>query len=167
MMVEVGFGIGSNLGDKQATIERTLENLFAGPDISFRAASSFYRTEPWGHADQDWFLNVCAVGETELPAWTVLRRCRDLERALGREDTFRWGPRVIDIDILWYDDEVRSEPGLTLPHKELFNRAFVLVPLAEVRPDLELGGRRVNEAAATSDQASVQPVAPPWVPERI
>jgi 2-amino-4-hydroxy-6-hydroxymethyldihydropteridine diphosphokinase len=163
-MTEVGFGIGTNLGDKQGTIALALEAIFSGGDIRFLAASSFYRTEPWGVENQDWFVNVCAVGATELPAWTVLRRCRDIERALGREDTFRWGPRIIDIDILYYDDEVSTEPGLTIPHKEIFNRGFVLVPLAEIRPDLVLGDRRIGDAAAAIDRTGIERIAEAWRP---
>jgi 2-amino-4-hydroxy-6-hydroxymethyldihydropteridine diphosphokinase len=163
-MTEVGFGIGSNLGDKQGTIARALEAIFSGGDIRFLAASSFYRTEPWGVEDQDWFVNVCAIGKTQLPAWTVLRRCRDIERSLGREDTFRWGPRIVDIDILWYDDEVLTEPGLTIPHKEIFNRGFVLVPLAEIRPDLVLAGRPIGDAAAAIDRTGIERIGEPWRP---
>lgn len=163
-MTEVGFSLGSNLGDKQAKVASALEAIFSGGEIRFLAASSFYRTEPWGVEGQDWFVNVCAVGETELPAWTVLRRCRDIERSLGREETFRWGPRIIDIDILWYDDEVLTEPGLTIPHKEIFNRAFVLVPLEEIRPDLVLGGRRIGDAVAAIDRAGIERIQEPWTP---
>lgn len=163
-MTEVGFSLGSNLGDKQGTVARALEAIFSGGDIRFLAASSFYRTKPWGVENQDLFVNACAVGETELPAWTVLARVREIERALGREDTFRWGPRIIDIDILWYDDEVLTEPGLTIPHKEIFNRAFVLVPLAEIRPDLVLAGRRIADAAAAIDRTGIESVGEPWTP---
>ncbi len=161
-MTEVGFSLGSNLGDKQTTIARALEAIFSDGDIGFLAASSFYRTEPWGVESQDWFVNLCAVGETELPASAVMARTQAIERALGRADTFRWGPRIVDIDILWYGDEVLTEPLLTIPHKEIFNRAFVLVPLAEIRPDLVLAGRRIADAAAAFDARGIERIAPAW-----
>jgi 2-amino-4-hydroxy-6-hydroxymethyldihydropteridine diphosphokinase len=161
---EVGFSLGSNLGDKQGVIGRALEAIFSRADMRFLAASSFYRTEPWGIEDQDWFVNACAVGETDMSPTAVLRHCQRIERALGREETFRWGPRIIDIDVLWYDDAVRTETELTIPHREIFNRAFVLVPLAEIRPDLVLGGRRIGAAAAAIDRAGILRIAPAWRP---
>lgn len=160
-MRQVAFGLGSNIGDKQRNIEVALAALFER-DIRFRAASSFYRTAPWGHEAQDWFVNACALGETALTPHELLVRCKDIERELGRTETFRWGPRLIDIDVLWIEGEAVSDPDLVIPHKELLNRPFVLAPLAEILPDLMIAGYSVAEAAAAPSE--VEKIAPPWLP---
>ncbi len=161
--IEVGFGLGSNLGDKQANIARALGVLFEAADIAFVACSSFYRTPPWGFQDQDWFVNACAVGRTALMPDALLARAKSVEERLGRETTFRWGPRLIDVDILYYGDREVAEPDLAIPHRELFNRAFVLKPLAEIRPGLTLSGRSVKDAADAATE-TLEIVAPPWQP---
>lgn len=165
-MKQVAFGLGSNLFDKQRNIEDALDMLFAETDIKFLAASSFYRTAPWGHEAQDWFVNACALGRTALSAHALLQRCKSIESELGRSESFRWGPRLIDIDVLWIEGEAVRAPDLVIPHKELFNRPFVLVPLAEICPTLEIGGRSVAEAAVASGAAAdaLSVVAPPWRP---
>lgn len=164
-MTEVGFGLGSNVGDKAENIARALDRLFAGGDVAFLACSSFYRTPPWGFEDQDWFVNACAVGETALAPDALLTLVKAIEEELGREATFRWGPRLIDVDILYYGDEevARDAPDLAIPHRELFNRAFVLKPLAEIRPGLVLSGRSVSGEAAGKTEV-LETVAPPWRP---
>ncbi|MFC3693590.1 2-amino-4-hydroxy-6-hydroxymethyldihydropteridine diphosphokinase [Chenggangzhangella methanolivorans] len=164
-MTEIGLGLGSNVGDKIENVRRALERLFAGPEFSFVAASSIWRTAPWGYLDQDWFANACAVGRTELSADEALAFTQSVEAELGRETTFRWGPRLIDIDILYLGEtQVRSE-RLIIPHKEMFNRAFVLTPLAEVRPDLILDGRSIRDAAAVGGDQGFSRLAQPWRPD--
>jgi 2-amino-4-hydroxy-6-hydroxymethyldihydropteridine diphosphokinase len=144
----VVLALGGNVGDKVANLRRALGALASTPGVELTAVSRFYRTPPWGKTDQDWFLNACALGRTTLKPQALLERVKTLEVELGREPTERWGPRVIDIDLIAYDDiALKSEP-LTLPHPELFNRAFVLVPLAEIAPDLVVAGVRIGEAAA-------------------
>ena len=112
------------------------------------AVSRLYRTAPWGKTDQDWFVNACALGRASLKPEELLERLKTLEVELGRAPAERWGPRVIDIDLIAYDDMTLKTERLTLPHPELFNRAFVLVPLAEIAPGLVIAGVRVGEAAA-------------------
>lgn len=147
--VEVGFSLGSNLGDKAGTLARALASLEARGAVSGLVASALYRTAPWGHVtEQDWFLNLCAAGRTALAPDALLATCKAVERELGRTSTVRWGPRVIDVDILYYGELELDTPGLTLPHREILNRAFVLVPLAEIRPGRRIGGTTVAEAAA-------------------
>ena len=138
--------------------------MFAGGAVRFRAASAIYRTAPWGYTAQDWFANTCAVGDTDLSPVDLLALTQDLEHRLGRTPSFRWGPRLIDIDILYYEGASVESARLTLPHRELFARDFVLVPLAEIRPDLVLGGRSVAAAAAALDRRGVTVLAPPWTP---
>ncbi|MCB1476933.1 MAG: 2-amino-4-hydroxy-6-hydroxymethyldihydropteridine diphosphokinase [Rhodobiaceae bacterium] len=162
--MEAGFSLGSNLGDRAANIESALEALFDGNDIAFLKSSSIYQTPPWGVTDQPAFLNACAVGETELAPDTLLARVKMIERDLGRQPGRRWGPRLIDIDILFLGNRELAAEDLAIPHRELFNRAFVLIPLAEIRPDLVLSGRRIADAAATFANEPVERVSPPWSP---
>jgi dihydropteroate synthase len=140
--------LGGNVGDKVANLRRALRAIAGEPGIELTAVSRFYRTPPWGKTDQDWFLNACALGRTNLKPEALLERVKALEVELGREPTERWGPRVIDIDLVAYGDIALKTERLTLPHPELFNRAFVLVPLAEIAPDLMIAGVRIGEAAA-------------------
>ncbi len=145
----VALALGGNVGDKAGTLRRALRALGGEPGIELTAVSRLYRTAPWGKTDQDWFVNACALARTDLAPETLLDRVKALEAELGRKPGERWGPRVIDIDIIAYDDVVLTSGRLTLPHPELFNRAFVLVPLAEIAPERLIAGRRVGEAAAS------------------
>jgi dihydroneopterin aldolase/2-amino-4-hydroxy-6-hydroxymethyldihydropteridine diphosphokinase len=143
----VAFSLGSNLGNKAANLRTALTRLGGAPDIQIDAVSHFYRTEPWGNTDQDWFVNACATGHTSLRPRDLLRRCKTIEVEIGRTPGARWGPRLIDIDLLYYGDEDFRSDDLTLPHPEMFNRAFVLAPLAEIAPNRWVAGRRIGEAA--------------------
>jgi dihydropteroate synthase len=140
--------LGGNVGDKARSLRRALRAIANEPGIELTAVSRLYRTAPWGKTDQDWFVNACALGRTTLAPEALLDRVKKLEVELGREPTERWGPRVIDIDLIAYDDVTLKTERLTLPHPELFNRAFVLVPLAEIASDLVIAGVRVGDAAA-------------------
>jgi dihydropteroate synthase len=156
----VVFALGGNVGDKAKSLRRALRAIAREPGIELTAVSRFYRTPPWGKTDQDWFLNACALGRTNLKPEALLERVKGLEVELGREPTERWGPRVIDIDLIAYGDIALKTERLILPHPELFNRAFVLVPLAEIAPDVVIGGVRVGEAAArlAAEAAEVVPL---------
>ena len=152
--------LGGNVGDKVLSLRRALRAIAGEPGIELTAVSRLYRTAPWGKTDQDWFLNACALGLTRLPPTALLERMKALEVELGRVSAERWGPRVIDIDLIAYGDVVLKTERLTLPHPELFNRAFVLVPLAEIAPELVIGGVRVGDAGASlkDDTANVAPL---------
>ena len=156
----VVLALGGNVGDKVKSLRRALHAIAGEPEIELTAVSRFYRTPPWGKTDQDWFVNACALGRTSLKPEALLERVKRLEIELGRAPTERWGPRVIDIDLIAYGDIVLKTERLTLPHPELFNRAFVLVPLAEIAPDLVVAGVRVGEAAArlALEAAEVLPI---------
>ena len=143
----VVLALGGNVGDKAKSLRRALRAIASEPGIELTGVSRLYRTAPWGKTDQDWFVNACALGLTSLKPEALLERVKSLEVELGREPTVRWGPRVIDIDLIAYDDVTLKTGRLTLPHPELFNRAFVLVPLAEIGPDLVIAGVRVGDAA--------------------
>jgi 2-amino-4-hydroxy-6-hydroxymethyldihydropteridine diphosphokinase len=153
---EVAIGLGSNIGDKAGTIRRALAVLEAAAIVAELKVSHFYSTAPWGPVAQEDFVNACAVGVTGLDPETLLIRCKAVEVTLGRTDTIRWGPRVIDIDLLFYDDLRLASPRLTLPHVDLFNRAFVLVPLAELCPERRIGGIAIGQAAAAIDRSGVK-----------
>ncbi len=152
--VTIGLGLGSNLGDKVGNIRTALTRLAAICTIT--AVSSTYRTPPWGYADQDDFANACALATTMLSPEDLLAHVKRIETEMGRQKTIRWGPRLIDIDILFYGDRPVASPDLVLPHKELFNRAFVLVPLAEIAPDLCIGGRTIGAAAAKLNSHAIE-----------
>ncbi len=130
----VYLALGTNLGDRRANLEAALQALAAR--LTLTARSSIYETPPWGYADQPAFLNMVVAARTALTPLALLDWLKTLEQELGRRPSFRYGPRQIDLDILFYDDLVLDHPRLTLPHPRLHERAFVLVPLAEIAPDL-------------------------------
>jgi len=133
----VYISMGSNLGDRVEMLRRGLDELDQLSDTQVVRLSSIYDTEPVGEVDQPRFLNAVVMIETELEPDVLLWNLLLIERRLGRVRTQRWGPRPLDLDILFYGDEVIEEPGLTVPHPLLHERAFVLVPLAELAADLE------------------------------
>jgi 2-amino-4-hydroxy-6-hydroxymethyldihydropteridine diphosphokinase len=162
IMVEAYIALGGNLGDVRTTFEAAIARLCDGRDIRLRARSSDYRTPPWGVTDQPPFANAAIAVETALAPHDLLGRTQAVERALGRERTKerRFGPRTIDLDILLYDDLTLDDATLTLPHPRLLERAFVLVPLAEIAPDLVVAGITVREAAARADRTGVEKLPP-------
>lgn len=151
----IGLGLGGNLGDPAATIASAYAALAARGNIRVDRVSSLYRTPPWGPVPQADFANSCALGATRLSPRALLAEIKALEALLGRRAGERWGPRAIDIDILFYEGASVDAPDLVIPHVSLFQRAFVLVPLAEIAPDLVIAGRRVGAAAAAIDATGV------------
>jgi 2-amino-4-hydroxy-6-hydroxymethyldihydropteridine diphosphokinase len=156
-MAEAGLSLGSNLGDRAQAIEAALRLLDESTDVRVTARSRLYQTAPWGDENQDAFLNACALVETELSPGDLLELCLDIEKQLGRDRATgrRWGPRRIDIDLLFYDDVRLSEPELSLPHPHLFERAFVLVPLREIAGARSVGGRAIGKSADALDKSGV------------
>ncbi len=136
-MPVVYLGLGSNLGDRAAHLAATLRGLEAA-GVAVRRCSPLYETEPVGVREQPWFLNLVAEAETALSPTALLRAAKAVERAVGRTPGRRWGPRVVDVDILLYDDwqVAEREPWLVIPHPEMWRRRFVLLPLHDLRPDL-------------------------------
>ena len=133
-------GLGGNLGDREAALREALQLLDAAPGLRPAACSSVYETEPWGVTAQPRFLNLVAAFETTLPPADLLATCQSIESTVGRAATYHWGPRLIDVDLLLYGGEVVSlaTPDLQIPHPRLTQRAFVLVPLAEIAPELDV-----------------------------
>ena len=141
-------GLGSNLGDREQTIEAALAELAAHPAVELVAVSRLLETDPVGYADQPRFLNGVAAVETELPPRDLLDLLLELERRFGRrrEDVPPQGPRTLDLDLLLYGEARIDEPGLRVPHPRLQERGFVLGPLAEVAPGLDVPGQGRVEA---------------------
>lgn len=160
-MARVFIALGGNLGDVRATFDHAVEMLAADGSVRIVKRSSDYETPPWGVTDQPAFVNACIEVETALTPHALLRHTQAIEKALGRDrknDT-RWGPRPIDLDMLAYDDVSLDDADLKLPHPYLFERAFVLVPLAEIAPDAVIGGLKVADAAAKIDRSGVVQLA--------
>ena len=136
-MTIVYVGIGSNVGDRIAFCRRAVEALSDSDGISVTKVSSLYETEPIGGPPQRSYINLVTQVETELPARDVLVTCKNIEKRIGREPSdIRWGPRVVDLDLLIYGDEKIVEPDLEVPHAHIRDRRFVLVPLLEIAPDV-------------------------------
>ncbi len=130
-------GLGSNLGDKVANVFFGIRALEEQGRIRITGRSRLYRSEPVGYLEQDWFVNAVVRGETGFPPEGVLARLKEIERRAGRTaGGIRFGPRVLDLDLLFYDDLVVDHPGLLLPHPRLAERRFVLRPLCDIDPDI-------------------------------
>lgn len=156
-MAQVYFSLGSNLGDRAQNLAEALHGLRAR--VALTRVSAVYETAPVGYAQQPDFLNIACVGETTLKPAALLRFVKQIEQRLGRQATFRFGPRLIDVDILLYDDLLLDTPTLTIPHPRLAERAFVLAPLAEIAPNVVHPGLQRTAAellAAVSAQQVVR-----------
>jgi 2-amino-4-hydroxy-6-hydroxymethyldihydropteridine diphosphokinase len=159
----VYLGLGSNLGDRAAHLAAALDGL-AVAGVAVRRCSPLYETEPVGVRDQPWFLNLVAEGETALSPTALLRAAKAVEGAVGRTPGQRWGPRVVDVDLLLYDDwqVAEQEPWLVVPHPEMWRRRFVLLPLHDLRPDLPAPDGTPLAAWLASLQTADPAVVRPW-----
>jgi 2-amino-4-hydroxy-6-hydroxymethyldihydropteridine diphosphokinase len=161
-MTEALLGLGGNVGEVRTTLDRAVAALCDGSDVRLVARSSDYRTPPWGLTDQPSFVNLALAVETKLEPRALLERALRIEAAFGRDRAKerRWGPRTLDIDIIAYGELETDEPGLTLPHPRLFERAFVLAPLAEIAPDRTIKGIRIADAFARLAPSGVEKLPP-------
>lgn len=151
--------LGGNLGEPAKSMGAALRMLDEDPLTRVAAVSSLYRTPPWGKLDQPDFLNAAAEIVTRQSPHRLLDLCLGAELALKRVRKERWGPRIVDIDVLAFDDVSVHEAGLELPHPRMTERAFVLVPLAEIAPELVIRGMTIAERAAVIDRAGVERLA--------
>jgi len=160
-VAEAFIALGGNVGDVRSTFDRAIATLCDGDAIKLTARSSDYQTPPWGVTEQSAFVNAVIIVDTTLDPHDLLERANECERALGRrrERERRWGPRAIDIDLLTYDDLVLIDLDLILPHPHLLERAFVLVPLAEIAPDRVIAGVTVADALARVDTSGIEKLA--------
>jgi 2-amino-4-hydroxy-6-hydroxymethyldihydropteridine diphosphokinase len=126
--------LGSNLGDRLGNLHTAINSL--PPTVSHIIQSAVYETQPWGYPDQPDFLNQCIKASTSLGPAELLAFLKDIEAKMGRQETFRFGPRIIDLDILFYNDLVLDTHTLTIPHPRIAERSFILFPLADIAPDL-------------------------------
>jgi 2-amino-4-hydroxy-6-hydroxymethyldihydropteridine diphosphokinase len=149
-MADALIALGGNVGDVRATFSKAIPNICGMAQAALLARSSDYATPPWGDEQQDRFINACIEIETGLDPHALLWVLHKVEQKFGRSraQERRWGPRTLDLDLLAYDDISLRRPELTLPHRHLFERAFVLVPLCEIAPDRIIAGRSVKEALA-------------------
>jgi 2-amino-4-hydroxy-6-hydroxymethyldihydropteridine diphosphokinase len=158
--------LGSNEGDRLATLQRAVDRLDAAPGIEILRSSRIYETDPVGGPPQPRYLNAVVEARTSLDARELLHACHRVEQALGRERAIRWGPRTIDIDILTYGGERIDEPDLVIPHPRMHERAFVLAPLLELDADPALpAGVRLSSTRLGPDAlAGIRVAAPALVP---
>jgi 2-amino-4-hydroxy-6-hydroxymethyldihydropteridine diphosphokinase len=149
--------LGTNVGDRRANLRAALAAL--PPEVAVLAESMIYETPAWGYEDQPPFLNMAIKAETNLVPLALLEHLKLLENELGRTPTFHWGPRLIDMDILFYDSLVLNSPQLVIPHPRLRERAFVLVPLADIAPDLlhPMLGKTIRQLLEQVDTSDIKP----------
>jgi 2-amino-4-hydroxy-6-hydroxymethyldihydropteridine diphosphokinase len=158
----VYLSLGSNIGDRGAHLNAAIVAL-ADAGVRVRKVSTFYETEPVDYLQQEWFLNCVVEGETELPGGTLLTKLREIEMRMGSKKVIAKGPRILDIDVLLYGDETIATAELQVPHPRMTQRRFVLVPLAEIAPDLQHPSWHATAAellAATTDRSEVRRVEP-------
>ncbi len=159
-MHTVYLGLGTNIGNRAANLQAAVTGL--AENLNVTAVSPIYETAPWGITDQPDFLNMCLIAETDLPPNELLALLKNLEKEIGRVPGERWGPRLIDIDLLFYAHQIIKTEKLTIPHPELPERAFVLRPLADIAPDFvhPVLGETIAALAAKVDDEGIRPFAP-------
>lgn len=157
-LTHAALGVGGNLGDTQQNLINVISNLAHQLDVEVLSVSKLYKTPPWGKTDQPAFLNACILVETSLTARQLLDKCLDIEQKLGRVRAERWGPRQVDIDILYFGDEVIVEEGLEVPHPRMTDRAFVMQPLSDIAPDKLISGKLVSKWAQELHDEAIEVV---------
>ena len=163
-MAHAYIGFGSNIDDRLNYITQALRLLVTADDVSLIQISSLYETEPVGYEEQDWFLNGVIAVETGLPVHQLLALLKKIEGGVGREHRVRWGPREVDLDLLIYDQCCVNTPDLIVPHPEMHQRSFVLVPFAEIAPEVlhPILQQDIRILLANlNDEKAVKLVAPP------
>jgi 2-amino-4-hydroxy-6-hydroxymethyldihydropteridine diphosphokinase len=157
-MANALIALGANVGDVRATFNKAIANICGMAQALLLARSSDYATPPWGDEQQARFINACIEIETSLDPHALLFTLHKIENKFGRDraNERRWGPRTLDLDLIAFDDVSIQKPELTLPHPRLFERAFVLVPLAEIKPDRVIAGQSVSSALAKLSTVGIE-----------
>jgi len=155
-VTQTAIALGSNIGDRLGTIRQAVM-LLEERSLRISASSDVFETPPWGMENQPRFLNACVLAETDILPRALLELLLNIESDLGRIRRYKWGPREIDLDLLFYDDQVFNESGLVLPHPQMHRRAFVLVPLVQIAPDWRhpVLGKSIRELAGSLDASSI------------
>jgi len=161
-MAEALIALGGNVGNVRDTLDRAIAAFCDGTAVRLLKRSSDYRTPPVGVTDQPPFINCAIVAATELPPPTLLARAQSVETQFGRNRSLerRWGPRTLDIDLIAYYDLTMDTLELALPHPRALERAFVLLPLAELVPERHISGVRIKDALARADQTGIEKLPP-------
>ncbi|MCJ7717873.1 MAG: 2-amino-4-hydroxy-6-hydroxymethyldihydropteridine diphosphokinase [Anaerolineales bacterium] len=148
-------GLGSNLGNREANLEEVFQEL--PPEVIVFLQSALYETKPWGYLEQPDFLNLVVQAKTELSPRDLLVYLKNIEKKIGRKPSLIYGPRLVDIDILLYGNQIINEKNLTIPHKKITERAFVLVPLVEIAPDLSIpdSNKMISKLLESIDSSGV------------
>lgn len=155
-MARAFVALGSNLGDMIGALREAVRRIEALAQTEVIAKSAVYRTPPWGMLEQDAFANAVIAVETALSPEAMLEACLGIEAAMGRIREVRWGPRVIDLDLLYHGRARRNSARLTLPHPAITERAFVLIPLGDVAPEKRPKGRAIAKLLATLDTSGIE-----------
>jgi len=155
-VTQAAIALGSNIGDRLGTMRQAVM-LLEERSLRISASSDVFETPPWGMENQPRFLNACVLAETDILPRALLELLLNIESDLGRIRRYKWGPREIDLDLLFYDDQVFNESGLVLPHPQMHRRAFVLVPLLQIAPDWRhpVLGKSIRELAGSMDASSI------------
>lgn len=154
--VRAFIGLGGNIGNVVVHMQSALNKLNEHKQIEFISVSNIYKTPPWGLKDQDWFLNACVSLDTTFSAHELLKHCLATEALLKRVRDTRWGPRTIDLDVLFFGYEVITEDKLQIPHPRIQDRAFVLKPMADIAPDLRLRNKSISNWLHFIDDSEIQ-----------
>jgi 2-amino-4-hydroxy-6-hydroxymethyldihydropteridine diphosphokinase len=159
MMKLIYLGLGTNLGQRMANLQLAVDQLAV--EVAITGVSPIYSTPPWGVTDQPDFFNCCVSARTNKSPLAVLSTIKRIEKKIGRQETFRWGPRLIDIDLLFYDNIIFDADVLTIPHPGIVGRAFVLVPLADIAPKLvhPQSGKTVRELLTAVSTEEIRPLS--------
>ena len=156
MIKQAYLSLGSNMGDKKKYLYDAIKLLDSYKGVRIVNVSSLYETNPWGYTEQDLFMNLVVLIETTLSPIELLDCCQWIEQELGRVRLIKWGPRVIDVDILLFDDEKINSERLTVPHRFMKERDFVIIPLYEISPDLEIDGVKIDTLVHKFDQNALK-----------
>jgi 2-amino-4-hydroxy-6-hydroxymethyldihydropteridine diphosphokinase len=155
-MIVATLGLGGNIGDPPAAMAQALATVAESQNCRLLDVSQLYRTPPWGKIDQADFYNCCALIETSLSPEALLDFCLDIEKGMKRVRIERWGPRTIDIDVLTYGAQILKTGKIEVPHPRMTERAFVLMPLADIAPDLAINGRSVSQWLLDADKVGIK-----------